>query len=159
MDYEEYQNLMQNVFEYLEKENEYYKCMFVYFSFMLMQIGEDVSDVAALVGDYFNDVIEDSETEKAIIDVIRTNTESIINECTLVFFEGSPKFNLYEKMLKRINNSAKRRMMDAYPVISQFNSLISHRVVEEANYHTVKRRKYMSNKEYQDYLNVLKNKE
>lgn len=156
MDYEEYQNLMQNVFKYLEKENEYYKCICVYFSFMLLQIDEDVSDVASLVGNYFNDVIEDSETEKAIIGAIRINTETIIKECTSVFFEGSPKFILYERMLKRINNSAKRRMMDTYPVISLFNSLISHKVVNEANYHTVKRRKYMSSKEYQDYLNALK---
>ncbi|MCX4249434.1 MAG: hypothetical protein OSJ65_06710 [Bacilli bacterium] len=156
MSYEEYKELSESVFLYLKEEDEYYRRILVYLLCTLMQKDNDVSEVISLVSDYINDLIEDSETEKAIVDSIKANTVSFVDDYTPIFFEGSEKFTLYERMLKRINNSIKMRITNAYPVINQFVSLVSHNILSENNYQTVKRRRCMSNKEYEDYLSVLK---
>ena len=67
MSYEEYKELSESVFLYLKEEDEYYRRILVYLLCTLMQKDNDVSEVISLVSDYINDLIEDSETEKAIV--------------------------------------------------------------------------------------------
>lgn len=159
MEYQEYIADLARVFYNLVNEQEYYKSMFVYFTLMLSIMEEDATEVAYLVSEVFDDLIKDSETETAIITMIIGNGKRITEELTEDYFEGSPEFQLYASMYKRINNSTKRRATDAYPVLLMFNNLINNHVTQKKKYYVPKREKYMSESEYEGYIEALKNKD
>lgn len=159
MEYLEYIDDLKRIHNNLVNEQYYYKCMCTYFLVMISLFEGDQEDLSIKVSDYLKDLIDDSETELEIINLIVADSKEIIESLTIDYFEGSPKFKLYQQMYKRINNSTKKRAMDAYPVILMFHNLIGSHITLSSKYNTVKRKKYMKQSEYQGYINILKNKD
>lgn len=159
MDYNEYFELLDKLLCDLEKEAEYYKQMYVYFMMLLVVNNiTNSSEISEEIGTYVGDLISDNEKEKKIVNLIAKITNKCVLEVSAFFFEGTDEYNLFEIILKRINNSCKKRAMDAYPVLANYTSQLNLNVVNSKQYKALERHKYMSEKEYTDYFEVLKNK-
>lgn len=156
MDYQEYIRNLNRINYNLENELDYYRSMCVYIVYMLASFCDDYEDISFGVSEYFKDLIKDSEREKEIIELIIQKSEEIVDNYTSEYFEGNQEFNLYMRMFMRINNSSKKRAMDAFPVILMFHNLIKGRISQKSKYNTVKRHKHMNEHEYTSYLDVLK---
>lgn len=159
MEYNDYIELLNHTYSNLKNEADYYKCVFVYLIFMLAIANENAEDILEIISEYINDLIEDSSKEEKLVFLIKKRSEEIVHMYGPIFFEGNPEYQLYENMLKRISNSSKKRAMDAYSVIFTYQRLITNRILLEQKYNMPKRKKYLTEREYNSYFQVLKNKD
>lgn len=159
MSYSEFLSEINRLSGNLTNEQKYYKVLMVYDLVMLSIMGECADETAKIVSDYFLDLLEDSETESEVVSLIQKRSEEIVRDFTEIYFEGNEDFTLFSRMLMRINNSTKKRAMDAYQMILLFHNLITHKITKETKYKSVARKKHISSREYSGYLKVLKNKD
>lgn len=157
MEYSEFKKELTRVLGFLNGEIDYYKNSLVFYStlisFCQASNGEEILEY---ITEYFNDLIEDASIESTIVGLINANTEQIERELTAFYFEDTDDYNLYVSLLKRIGNSAFKRISDAYPEINRLFNVVKHAPLYKNNYRGVKRKKHISGDQYKEYLDVLK---
>ena len=157
MEYSEFKSEIERVLGFLTGEIDYYKNSLVFYSalisFWKASNGEEILEY---ITEYFNDLIEDATIESTIISIIFSNTEQIESELTAFYFEDTDDYNLYVSLIKNIGNSAYKRICDAYPEINRLFNVVRHAPLYKNNYKGVKRKKYISEDQYTEYLEVLK---
>lgn len=160
MRYCEYDELLNRLIDNLRNEMDYYKSFCIYLVTMVsFKEFKDEEEVIELISSYFDDLITDSCIESEIVNNIAKCTKEKVTLMGDEFFEGTDEYELFVLMLKRINNSSKRRAMDAYPIICRFYNLVSYNVSIAKEYKTIIRKKYLSENEYKSYTEALKNKD
>lgn len=130
--------------------------LLVYYNeaFMSNRLRGDMESISEEINEYISGLIEESEKELTILNKLDNYITKIVRNYTEVFFEDSEEFHLFEAIIKRINNSFMMRLKSTMGVYPQYNTLIDTNGFNNHNYKILKRQKYISDEEYQSYLDL-----
>ncbi|MCH5167126.1 MAG: hypothetical protein J1F35_04450 [Erysipelotrichales bacterium] len=156
MEINDFKNEILRVFWLLDKEISFYKHSFVYCLSMLdfQELCDD--EMVEYITEYFNDLIDDAELEQSIIGLMNKISKEKVDSMTSFFFEDTDEYKLFVNLLKKINNSSVKRFNDVYPEIIKMFDVVTKPSLYKNNYKGLKRKKYISEDEYNAYLQALK---
>lgn len=131
-----------------------YNSLIIFYNgyFMSGNLRGDMASISHEINEYLIDLIKESQTEMSILTKLDNYITKTVLDYTAVFFEDSEEFHLFEHIIKRINNSYLERLKSSIYVIQNYNNLINLNGFNNNNYKIIKRKKYISDAEYQSYL-------
>lgn len=133
-----------------------YEYLTVYYNASLLcgNLRGNIEDISTEINDYLAELMNDANRELDILRKMDNYITRIVTDYTNIFFEDSEEFHLFESIIKRINNSSLMRLKSTTYVFKQYNNLIALNAFNNKNYKILKREKYISDEEYQSYLEL-----
>lgn len=157
MEYSEFISELNRISSLLARELRYYKESLVFYSAILSYGDEEAAqNILDYITELFKDIIDDNEVETMIIKLIGEDTYDSVIDMTEFFFEDTDRYDLYVQLVMKISNSVIKRVNDTVPEIQRLFAVVTHVSLYKNNYKGVKRKKYISESEYNMYLQTLK---
>lgn len=141
---------------YITNSLNIYNMLVIYYNGSLLNsnLRGDLENIRNEINNYLTELINECQMELIILKRLDDYITKIVLDYTEVFFEDSEEFHLFEKIIKRINNSFMMRLKSDSYVFDRYTNLIKTNSFNNQNYKILKREKYISEEEYQSYLNL-----